>query len=499
MVRALEYENAVLTPGEMARADLLTTRGGISGARLMENAGQAVKSVVLAHYPGIRRAVVLCGPGNNGGDGYVAARLLAALGIETVVFRSRAPKPRTDADAAAKRWSGPVTPLAQLGMYEGDVVIDALYGAGFSGALGGDDAIAAETIRRAGAPVVAVDLPSGVSGLSGRAEGDCFEAAHTVTFFRKKPGHLLFPGRGLCGKLHVADIGIPRSVLDDIAPALWENCPALFSRFSPKPDPSTHKYTRGHAGIFSGGAASTGAARLAAMAAARAGAGAVTMFAPTEALSVHAAHLTSVMLKKADNAQEVAGLLADPRLGSLVIGPAFGRYAWLREVVGLALESRLERGIVLDADVFSAFADSAETLFELSKASAGQVVITPHEGEFQRLFPGASESGLGKHERAREASKLSGAVVLYKGPDTVIASPDGRAAINTNGGPELATAGSGDVLAGMIAGLLAQGMPAFEAACAGAFMHGGAGKMAGRGSVAEDFVSALAAPAGQSL
>ncbi len=499
MTKALENKNAVLTPDEMARADAMTIQGGLSGARLMENAGQAVKSVVLAHYPGIFRALVLCGPGNNGGDGYVAARLLATLGIETVVFRSRAPKPGTDADSAAKLWNGLVAPLDKLNLEEGDVVIDALYGAGFSGALSGDDAQAAEMVRSAGAPVIAVDLPSGVSGLTGRAEGDCFEAAHTVTFFRKKPGHLLLPARGLCGRLHMADIGIPRSVLDDIAPALCENSPALFSAFLPKPDASSHKYARGHAGIFSGGAASTGAARLSATAAARGGAGAVTMFAPTEALAAHAAHLTSIMLKKADNARDVADLLADPRLSSLVIGPAFGRYEWLRDVVALALESGVARSVVLDADVFSAFADRPESLFELIKASASNVVLTSHEGEFQRLFPGIFKSGLGKHDKAREAAKRSGAVILYKGSDTVIASPDDRAAINTNGGPELATAGSGDVLAGIIVGLLAQGMPAFEAACAGAFMHGEAGKAAGKGAVAEDFVSALAARPAQAF
>jgi ADP-dependent NAD(P)H-hydrate dehydratase / NAD(P)H-hydrate epimerase len=488
---ALENKNAVLTPDEMARADKLAVQGGMSGARLMENAGQAVKSVVLARYPCICRALVLCGPGNNGGDGYAAARLLSALGIETLVFRSRAPKPGTDAEAAATAWNGPVLPLSELRPEDGDVVIDALYGAGFSGALDGDDARAAETVRHSAAPVISVDLPSGVSGLTGICGGVAFQAAHTVTFFRKKPGHLLYPGRGLCGRLHVADIGIPSGVLDAIAPALWENSPVLFSPLLPRTDPVTHKYARGHAGIFSGGPASTGAAQLAAMAAARAGAGAVTVFAPGDALPALAAHLTSVMLKKTNDASGLAATLAGPRLGALVIGPGFGRYEWLREIVGQALKSGVERRLVLDADVFSAFASDPETLFGLIKASASQVVLTPHEGEFQRLFPGIFKIGLGKHNKAREAAELSCAVVLYKGPDTVIASPDGRAAINTNGGPELATAGSGDVLAGITAGLLAQGMPAFEAACAGAWMHGEAGKAAGRGAVAEDFVAAL--------
>jgi ADP-dependent NAD(P)H-hydrate dehydratase / NAD(P)H-hydrate epimerase len=489
----LENENAILTPDEMARADLLTIQAGISGARLMENAGQAVKSVVLAAYPGICRALALCGPGNNGGDGYVAARLLAALGIETIVFRSRAPKPGTDAETAAMAWSDPVLPLSRLSVKDGDVVIDALYGAGFSGALTGDDAGAAELTLMARAPVVAVDLPSGVSGLTGACEGHSFQAAHTVTFFRKKPGHLLYPGRGLCGKLQVADIGIRRGVLDEIAPSLWENGPALFSSLIPKPDPATHKYARGHVGVFSGGAASTGAARLAAKAAGRSGAGAVTVFAPEEALPALAAHLTSIMLKTADTAADLNAALADPRLRALVIGPGFGRYGWLREVVGLMLKDGVERGIVLDADVFSAFADTPQALFDAIKPSRSGAVLTPHEGEFQRLFPDIFKTPLGKHEKCRKAARRSGAIVLYKGPDTVIASPDGRAAVNTNGGTELATAGSGDVLAGIIAGMLAQGMPAFEAACAGAWLHGEAGKAAGLGAVAEDLVEALAA------
>ena len=486
MVRALENENTVLTPDEMARTDLLAVQRGINGARLMENAGQAVKSVVLAHYPGIRRALVLCGPGNNGGDGYVAARLLAALGIETLVFRRRAPKPGTGAGTAAKHWAGPVVPLSQLCLEEGDVVIDALYGAGFSGLLAGDDAQAAELVRRAGAPVVSVDLPSGVSGLTGACQSACFKAAHTVTFFRKKPGHLLYPGRGLCGQLHVADIGIDCGVLDEIAPALWENGPALFSAFLPAPDSAAHKYARGHAGVFAGGTASTGAARLAAMAAARTGAGAVTMFAPGDAMPELSAHLSAVMLRKMDDAPDLAAALANQRLSALVVGPGFGRYEWLREIVGLVLKSGVERGVVLDADVFSAFAGAPQGLFEAINARPGNVVLTPHEGEFQRLFPDIFQSLLGKHEKCREAAKRSGAIVLYKGPDTVIASPDGRAAINSNGGPELATAGSGDVLSGIIAGLMAQGMPAFEAACAGAWMHGEAGARLGAGLVAED-------------
>ncbi len=485
-------ELAVLTPEEMARADALTIRSGTSGGWLMENAGQAVKSVVLRHYPGIQRALVLCGPGNNGGDGYVVARLLQALGIETIAHRSLLPIAGADAAGAAQAWTGPLLQLDQLELRPGDVVIDALYGAGFRGQLQGADALAAEHIKASGVPVVAVDLPSGVSGTTGRSEGPVIRADHTVAFFRKKPAHLLYPGRALCGALHVADIGISRSTVDEIQPALWENGPALFEDSLPKPQPDTHKYLRGHAGVFSGGPNSTGAARLAAMAAARAGAGAVTVFAPSDALGVHASHLTSVMLKTADNAKEVSALLQDTRLTSLVVGPAFGRYDWLRDVVGMVTNCGVSRELVLDADVFSAFAQRPTDLFSALAASQCAAVMTPHQGEFARMFPDIAQSGVSKVEMAREAAKRASAVILYKGPDTVIAARDGRAAINSNSGPELATAGSGDVLAGVIAGLLAQGMPAFEAACAGVWKHGKAGQFAGKGAVAEDLVSALA-------
>ncbi len=493
------YGEELLTPDEMTRADQLAKNDGMPGLWLMENAGHAVKSVVLAAYPQLSRAVVLCGPGNNGGDGYVAARLLRSLGIETVIYRARPPKPGTDAATVAAAWQGSTAELAELEPYPGDVVIDALYGAGFEGALSGADAGAATKVNAAGVPVVAVDLPSGVSGSTGRAAGPAFRASHTVTFFRKKPGHLLYPGRALCGELHVADIGIRDLVLIEIAPQLREIGPAIFSDFLPKHSALTHKYARGAAGVFSGGQTTSGAARLSAMAAARAGAGAVTVFAPSDALAANAAHLTSLMLKKLDDASDLAAILADQRLQALVIGPAFGRHEWLREVVRLSLASAAPRAIVLDADVFSAFAERPDELFAAIRNSGAQVVLTPHAGEFQRIFPDIFSAASGKHEQARQAAEISGAVVLYKGPDTVIAAPDGRAAINTNGGAELATAGSGDVLAGLIAGLLAQGMPAFEAACAGAWMHGEAGRAAGKGAVAEDFVSVLAPLAGQSF
>lgn len=491
MTEREKLKSLILTPEEMARADGLAAVRGVTHMQLMENAGQAVKSAALAAYPQMRRALVLCGPGDNGGDGYVTARLLSELGVATIVFCVTPPKSGTNAAKAAAAWTGSALSFRQLDIREDDIIIDALYGAGLRGVLDGADAACVDCVNASPCRVLAVDLPSGVDGLTGRAAGPAIQADLTVTFFRKKPGHLLFPGRALCGETQVADIGMSEAVFEALHPNLWENRPELFGDSLPKPDMTTHKYTRGHVGVFSGVGASSGAARLSALAAARAGAGAVTVFAPADDHCLIAPHLTSIMLRKLDDAAELAAVLGDARLGALVIGPGFGRYDWLRQIVLAALGSDKGRGILLDADVFSAFSNDKATLFNAAGKACGRVVMTPHEGEFQRIFPDIFKAESGKIDKARAAAHRSGAVVLFKGADTVIASPDGRAAINSNGGPKLATAGSGDVLAGIIAGLLAQGMPAFEAACAGAWMHAQAGLCAGVSPIAEDICTAI--------
>ncbi len=475
----------LLTPAEMGEADRLTIASGIEGMALMNAAGQAVKDVVLGQFPELKRAVILCGPGNNGGDGYAVARLLSERSVPVVLYKNGVPKLGSDAAKAASLWSGTSLPLAQLSLVAGDVVVDALYGAGFKGKLEGFDADAARLTRESGVPVVAVDLPSGLSGVSGAAGGEAFRANHTVTFFRKKPGHLLQPGRELCGTLHVADIGISGRVLCSIKPTLFENGPCMYARALPRPSVTTHKYARGAVGVFSGEAHATGAARLCAASTARAGAGAVTLLGPDQALTSMAAQVTSVMLRKVETLEDVESVAADQKLRTLVIGPGFGRYRFLHEAVLAILTAEFTRPLVLDADVFSAFAFEGDALFKAIKSSLATVVMTPHEGEFARLFPDLSKDDLPKHERAREASLRAGAVIILKGSDSVIAAPDRRAAINSNGGPELATAGSGDVLAGFVGGLMAQGMPAFEAACAAVHLHAAAGARLGPGLVAE--------------
>ena len=481
----------ILTPSEMGEADRLTIASGISGQQLMDAAGYAIADAVLANHPDMRRAVILCGPGNNGGDGYVAARLLKARGVDIVLFRNGEPKPGTDASQAAALWHGASLPLGFLQLKAGDVVIDALYGAGFKGKLKGEDAQAVEAVNQSGLPVIAVDLPSGLDGQSGQHQGVAIRATRTVTFFRKKPGHLLFPGRCLCGEVIVADIGISPRTLAEIGVQLFENSKAAFAVELPRPFAQTHKYKRGMAGIFTGDATATGAARLSAAAAQRAGAGAVTLLAPDEALATISAHVTSVMMRSCNGATALKPILADAKFRAFVIGPGFGRFMQLKEIVLALLAADNARPLVLDADVFSAFALEGETLFAAIKACGQPVILTPHEGEFARVFADLARSDLPKHEKARQAAARAQAVIILKGADTVIAAPDGRAAINSNGRPDLATAGSGDVLAGFAGGLIAQGMPAFEAACAAVWYHGEAGNRLGHGAVAEELATEI--------
>ena len=345
---------------------------------------------------------------------------------------------------------------------------------------------------RCKAPVYAVDLPSGINGTSGAVLGVAVKATHTITFFRKKPGHLLLPGRLHCGTISVADIGIPAAVLDKIAPKTFENVPALWRRHFPVPKHEGHKYDRGHAVVVSGPLWSTGAARLAARGALRAGAGLVTIASPRDALAVNAAASLAVMVRPVDGAAELAKLLSDRRLNALAIGPGVGVGEATCERVLTALAG--ERAVVLDADAITSFAADPQRLAKALQArSARATILTPHEGEFSRYFGVLDDKiqALSKLERTRLAAKLVGSVVVLKGADTVVAAPDGRAAIAANAPAYLATAGAGDVLTGMATGLLAQGMPAFEAAAAAVWLHGEAAAAFGPGLIAEDLPEQL--------
>ncbi|WP_338826977.1 NAD(P)H-hydrate dehydratase [Bradyrhizobium sp. 27S5] len=484
----------VLTTTEMERADRLTIAGGTPGFSLMMSAGQAVAEAAMELVEE-GPIVVVAGRGNNGGDGFVAAAELAARGREvSVILLCERDSLQGDAALAAKGWKYPVLPFNPQALGKPALIIDALFGAGLNRPVKGDPLEMITAMNANGTPVLAVDLPSGINGTSGAVMGAAVQATETVTFFRKKPAHLLLPGRMYCGRVRVADIGIAAQVLDEIKPLTAENLPQAWRWSFPVPRIDGHKYARGHAVVVSGDLASTGAARLAARAALRAGAGLVTLASPRDALAVNAAALTAVMVRAVDNPIQFAELLDDKRLNACVIGPGAGVSARTRDFVHTALSA--QRHLVLDADALTSFAGAPDRLFEAIKAADGLgVVLTPHEGEFPRLFSDISNKhpGRSKLERVRAAAERSGAVVLLKGADTVIASPDGRATIAANAPPWLATAGAGDVLAGIIAGFLAQGVAAFEAASIGVWLHGEGASEAGPGLIAEDLTEVLPA------
>ena len=465
----------LLTVEEMSRADALAIAGGTPGVELMEAAGRAVADRICLRWAS-RPTAVLCGPGNNGGDGFVIARLLAGRGwpVRVALYGDR-DRLKGDAAVNAARWDGEVGAMSADAVDGAELVVDAIFGAGLAREVDGAARAAIEAIGDR--PCVAVDVPSGVDGNTGDILGAAPRAAMTVTFFRRKPGHLLVPARFLMGDLHVADIGIPDAVLDEIRPAAFANEPDLWSGALRWPRPDDHKYSRGHA-VISGGSEMTGAARLAARAAMRIGAGMVSVLCRPEARMVYAADLVGPLVVSSDNPQDFAGYLADPRRSAALVGPGAGVSGETRELAIRALATG--KPAVLDADALTAFAETPKTLF---RAIGGtQAVLTPHEGEFARLFALDGD----KPSRTRAAAARSGAVVLLKGTDTTIADPGGRVAINANAPPELATAGAGDVLAGLVLGLLGQGLPPFEAACAAAWVHGEAASAFGPGLIAED-------------
>lgn len=475
----------LIEPSAVSKIDAAAIRSGIDSYRLMYAAGSAVAAAALKHWPGALRFVVLAGPGNNGGDGHVAAGVLRQSGAVVAVYEM-APPATADARRAAAESGVGAEPIGAYLPRAGDVVIDALFGAGLGRDLSPEIAGLIAGVEDARLPVLAVDMPSGIDGHSGAIRGAAFRATRTVTFMALKPGQILLPGREYCGEIEIAEIGVPQRLVAEHACRTVLNDPANWSSSARGKTPASHKYTHGALVVFSGPSGRTGAARLSAAAGLRAGAGLVTVASPSDAMAENAAHLTAVMLHEVDDRAALRAWLADRRLSTFVLGPAFGIGEKTREFVAELADRRL----VLDADGLTAFRDRPQELFDLFAEDETRLILTPHAGEFARLFPDlAEDETLSKVERAQAAAERAHAAVILKGADTVIAEPGGRAAINTNAPPWLATAGSGDVLAGICGGLLAQGYPAFEAACAAVWHHGEAASRAGRGLTAETLIN----------
>jgi NAD(P)H-hydrate epimerase len=480
-------KSEILTVEQSFAADRYAAKNGVPFLTLMENAGRAVADEAVKRWSP-RKTLVLCGPGNNGGDGLVAARYLKKYGweVRVAVLGSRA-NLKGDVAAVAKQWDGSFETIEAGIFRDAELVIDAVFGAGFSRQLEDEAKTIALELNDLDIPVLAVDVPTGLHGDTGRVLGDvAIDADVTVTFFRKKPGHLLMPGRARCGEVVVADIGIPESALDALRPKLFEDTPALWSSSFPWPKDEAHKYDRGHCVVVSGPAHATGAARLAARGALRVGAGLVSVASPTAAVEVNAVELTAIMVKPFEGVEGLARLLEDKRFNSVVLGPGAGVGAETRAMVDRVLAT--QAAAVLDADALTSFKDDPKALYLLLREPC---VLTPHEGEFERIFPGLIRRSSTRIEAARAAAATARCTVLLKGADTVIAAPDGRAAINGHAPPELATAGSGDVLAGMIGGLMAQGVDSFKAAAMAAWLHGEAAYRFGPGLISEDLPEQL--------
>lgn len=485
----------LLSAGEMRAVEQAAIGAGfVTGLELMERAGRGVVEAVFEEWPHLAaisgRVLVLCGPGNNGGDGFVVARLLREWGweVEVSLFGDAAKLP-PDARVNYERWvaQGTVGDWADIGDAQGaDLVVDALFGTGLTRPVAAE--VVAPILGQPGALVVAVDIASGLDADSGRVIGAAAVADLTVTFHRAKTGHYLAEGPAYSGRMRRCDIG------------LSEATPEAVRMTRPKglaKSGRAHKYGYGHALVLSGGFGRTGAARLAARGALRIGAGLVTLGVPGSAQMEVASQITALMLRRVEDADELAQALEDKRINALCLGPGMGVGARTRAMVAVAVRAEHAPYVVLDADALGAYSEGPEALFEMLHAGC---VITPHGGEFARLFPDLAarqtDPAYSKVDAARDAAARAGCIVLYKGADTVIAAPGGRCAINSahyeRSAPWLATAGSGDVLAGFITGLLARGLDPMAAAETAAWLHVECARSFGPGLIAEDLAEELA-------
>lgn len=473
----MDYTTALLTTHTMQQAEKYADSHGTSYMVMMENAGKAIFDCVINNYKK-QPVLILCGPGNNGGDGFVVARLLKQAGWSVKIVGDIVAK-TPDSKDMLDRCGCDILPISPDVLNDKPLIIDALFGAGLMRPIDGNNGYIIQEINNLQLDVVAVDIPSGVDGNTGEILGIATKAKHTVTFLRKKPGHLLLPAKARCGKVIIANINIPPECLEKIKPIIFENFPSLWQ--VPAPSADEHKYNRGHTCVIAG--EMSGAPRIAARSARRVGSGLVTLAGPQDIYQVLATEEAGALLQHLDTKKDFTNLLANEKITTWLIGPGYGVHE--ETVTTICNILKTNKPSVLDADAITSFEKNPEKLFS---AINGEVVLTPHSGEFKRLFPKLNKDKL---TNVQEAAQLSGATIVLKGSDTIIVAPDGRTIINSNASAYLATAGSGDALAGIIAGLLAQGLNGFDAAACGVYLHAETANMFGEGLIAEDIPETL--------
>jgi hydroxyethylthiazole kinase-like uncharacterized protein yjeF len=493
---------------EMQRADALAMQSGILGLSLMEQAGNRVAYNIEQICEGPSRLCILAGPGNNGGDAFVVARLLSerAYKIDTFNVCLKAvhnSDKESDAKKMREKWVKEGAKLHSIedwttlkeSIDSSALIIDGVFGAGLSRNIEGPLIEIIEFINQANTPVLAIDVPTGMNGNTGQIMGSALIADYTVSFHAPKQGHKLYPGKDLCGKLYIEDIGIPDRVTKTIAPKQYENTPDLWKACLKPRSSQSHKYNYGAVLVVVGDHTMRGASVLSSNAAIKAGAGLVTLaLNKEEEGTVHPKSFAAIMHNVIPETSDEKGwdqLFAEKKITAALIGPgACPTEETRQKCLALLKQNSL---VVIDAGALTAFQDHREALIEsLSERSLAhpKVILTPHEGEFKKLFPALDLSD--KVNAAREAAKETQSIVLIKGADTVIASPDGRVMINTNAPPTLATAGTGDVLAGIITALASnKDNPAFEAAAAGVYIHAECANQISLELVADDLVGQI--------
>jgi len=480
MIKKNILNHVILSCKNHKDLDKRTIKKFIPGYKLMENAGGVIFKIIKKKFKKKKKIKILCGPGNNGGDGFVVAKLLEENGFQDVELFCLVTKNKLKGDAkiAANNFNKNLKSFNDFKISSNDLIIDGIFGSGLKRNISGNLKKIIEKINLKKPYCISIDTPSGINGDTGEIQGTALKSNDTITFTTKKPGHLLSPGSEYCGNVIVGDIGINLEKLS-FKPRIFENHPDNWRSKFPWPNQKSHKYTRGFSLIICG-EKMTGASRLAARAAARIGCGLLCLGVPRKSFNIYSTENPIALIEIVDDKKDLNNLLKDKRINTILIGPGFGISKKKLELI-LKVVKEKKRLIVLDAD---ALKNNFKKILLKNKT---KIVITPHEGEFLQVLKDLNiKNKKNKFSIVIEFIKKTKINLILKGNKTLICSQDGKISINTNTSPFLATGGSGDVLAGMITGLISQGMDIFNACCASVWIHGEIGRMKGPGLIAED-------------